>query len=451
MIKYTPHTHIAVSIAERKDQIKSLYTNLSNLYESIQELLPAGELMQRYSHCKTKQDRMKDQINYLKRALDDLQNPDSSFTDEANDSLISNIQTQISLCDSDVSKLLDKITQAELDNVLHTINLKLSTIEIPLESDLNQEAASDILFSYIERLRNINISFEKQYCLSNELDCYRKLLSDEEESYDKFKLETNEMIQKLEQLIEEKKNESEKQSQKYEKLKINEKKLVEDFQGRMDLLKEASDYLIEKSSQADENYDSSLVNAINELFLNLQDPNATDGDIRLVLESIIHLANLKSTQPALDDFENDQKISLFSVNSNDNNNNNDSNNFNFDTNLEKPNKFEGFSSFINNSKINKNNEFPSSTNNKANQGNGFTAFINNPDFGLRSFPNNNFNTNNSSTMNSNDKIRTNNAYPTFKYSTNNNNNQNPLTTPNNQSYHQIIASLQQKVSMNSPK
>ena len=54
-------------------------------------------------------------------------------------------------------------------------------------------------------------------------------------------------------------------------------------------------------------------------------------------------------------------------------------------------------------------------------------------------------------MNSNNKIRTNNAYPTFKYSTNNNNNQNPLTTPNNQSYHQIIASLQQKVSMNSPK
>lgn len=351
MIKYTPHTHAAVSMVERDDQIRSLYNDISTLYESIQELLPVGKLMQRYSHCKEKYDRMKDQINYLNRTLDDLRNPDSSFSDEVNDSLLSNIQTQISICNDDSAKLLDQITKAEIDNVSHTINLKLSTIKIPLDSDLNQEAANDVLFSYVEKWRNLNISYEKQYCLENELKYYFNLLKDEKESYEKFKTDTNEIIEKLDKLTEEKRNESERQSQKYEKLKLSEKSLIETKNSQKELLSEASNYLLEKTSQSDD-YDPDLVNAINELFLNLLNPDAKDGDIILVLKSIIHLSQLKSTSPTVNEINYNpipESKNSFS---------------------EKPPKSETFSSFVSKSK-----------NSTANQYNGFASFTNNRNFG----------------------------------------------------------------------
>lgn len=403
MIKYTPHTHAAVSMVERDDQIRSLYNDINALFESIQELLPVGKIMQKYSHFKTKHDRMKDQINYLNRALEDLRNPDSAFTDEANDALLSNIQTQISLCDSDVAKLLDQITKAELDNVSHTLNLKLSTSGIPLDSDLNTEAANDLLFSYIDKLRKINISFEKQYCLTNELECLIKLLSNEKDSYKQFQSETNEMIKKLEALSQEKTNESENQSQKYEKLKTNQKNLEENFNRKMDLLQEASDYLSEKSSQSEENYDPDLINAIEELFVNLRNPDAKDGDIKLILKSIIHLSNLKSTSSSLDVPKfNEEPIDLvpspdIKTNSNP--------------------TFEGFASFVSKTKKEGLPSF-SSTSNKYN---GFSSF----------------NMNNNST--SSNLSSNSNGFPTTYQ-------KNSSKTPNKQSYHEIIESLQQKIS-----
>lgn len=444
IIKYTPHTRAADSLIERKDQIQSLNEKVNSLLESIQELLPVGKLMQEYSFCKIKQDRMKDQIDYLKSALEDLRKPDSSFLDEVYDSLLINIQTQISLCNSDATKLLDQITKAELDNVSHTVNLKLFP-NIPLDSDLNQEAANDIVFSYIEKVRNINISYEKQLCQNNELSCYISLLNDEKEEYEKFKSETNEMIQNLEKLTEAKKIESEKQSQKFEKLKINEKSLINDFESRMELLKECSDYLIEKSEQSKENYDIDLLNSIKELFMKLQDPKAKDDDIKLTVKSIIHLSNLRLAPTPLNDrnsntnnfgidIKKDESMPL-TRQSNDNNTSN--------------NKYIKPVGFAPNQNINV--EFSSSHATESINNTGFNSFLNSnkagvnnspTNFGFSSFTQNNTDRNISYTTTTNNNYANNTPFASFNMERHAQNSSNPTNSP---SCHEILISLQQRI------
>ena len=306
MIKYTPYTRAAVSIAERGEKIQELYKEMSNLFESLRELLPIGQLMIRYSQAKTKQDRMRDQINFLNRALEDLRKENSTFIEEENESLFSNFQTQTSISNLETDKLLKQIRKAEVSNIKHSMSLKLS--QIPIDSDLNQEAADDILLSYIEKLQTLNETYEEICCSDDELHYYLKFLKEDESRYEDFKQETNDTIQRLQDHIDTTQIEIQRQQKKIEKLKKTEEELITDFQEKMNMLKDVSESLDKFTNEED--IDATLAKAVSELFYKLQDPNSNDSDIDLTISSILHLTNLNETQVQHFPSKNDQPMKI---------------------------------------------------------------------------------------------------------------------------------------------
>lgn len=293
VIKYTPKTRASNSLVERNDEIHELYMKLYSEVQENQELLPKGRLMLQYSILKEKKDRLSDQIDFLTHALEDLSHPESTLSEEVNDFLFANLETQISLYNTDNMKLIDQITRARLDNVSHTATLKMATINVPINSDLNQEIGENILSSYIDKTISLNQAYEKRFCQTNESALYDKLIEEEFNEFEEFKEQSNEIMHLFETQIDEKKSELEQSTQKLAEIKVHQKHLENDFQERLMLLQESIKCINERVNGS-ETYDLGMTKAIVELLDKLQDPTSSDEDVKLVFKSILHLYDLKS-------------------------------------------------------------------------------------------------------------------------------------------------------------
>lgn len=293
VIKYTPKTRASNSLVERNDEIHELYMKLYSEVQENQELLPKGRLMLQYSILKEKKDRLNDQIDFLTHALKDLSHPESTLSEEVNDFLFANLETQISLYNTDNMKLIDQITRARLDNVSHTATLKMATINVPINSDLNQEIGENILSSYIDKTISLNQAYEKRFCQTNESALYDKLIEEEFNEFEEFKEQSNEIMHLFETQIDKKKSELEQSTQKLAEIKVHQKHLEDDFQERLMLLQESIKYINERVNGS-ETYDLGMTKAIVELLDKLQDPTSSDEDVKLVFKSILHLYDLKS-------------------------------------------------------------------------------------------------------------------------------------------------------------
>ncbi|KAH0787494.1 hypothetical protein GPJ56_008689 [Histomonas meleagridis] len=244
--------------------------------------------------------RLEDQILFLSDAVSSLEKPGSSFLDASNDSLYYFLQSQISIANDQNTKLEKQIHDTDMQNFLD--NVQISFDNISSNSELNSEQATSILDSYFEKLKTLNLSYEDRYLSSTEEKVLHEREEHEHAQYAEFAQAIDDANNDMKQMFEDIKSNTKKIIFEKQALLESERMSSGSFLSKMDLLKKASDFLSESSSK------SRFNEAVLNFFKLLQNPFATEEEIKVTLESVVTIARLEaSTEVDVPEYRSIQK------------------------------------------------------------------------------------------------------------------------------------------------
>jgi hypothetical protein len=227
-----------------------------------------------------------EQNAFLSRAVGLLENSQTCSDPQFN-SLYKFLRSEIVQSASERDKLTDRIKQAKLSN-FKDYEEERALNSIVLDPRLNPEARASLRISFAEKVKALNLSYERQLLASDELKFLLEAQSEEEDLFSRFAQITDQAIDELKARVQEKKVQLSQVERSLKHLKRDGESLTSQISDKFAKCQFIADFLNEHS------HNDELLQSVAALFGMLQSPAATDEQIRLGMDSVIAIARLRA-------------------------------------------------------------------------------------------------------------------------------------------------------------
>ena len=282
----TPTTSAFAATRTQRERIIEIRNSISELRLQLNELVPVGQLMLRSIHAEDRIRRMNDQKRAVSRALE-LLNDGRQFSDRQFDTLFGFLQMQIDIAAQNLTKLYQKVRMTKMENVGNTGEKVFQSL--PVNSDLNQEAAIPIATAFVTKTKALTCAYEEQILLANETKKMLERKELEEHLYVNLAAETDAAIDELKARTKESRKQLDSLTKEVRRCEKEDLQVSKDISFKMGKLKRAAFHIREKAG--DDKFLKSVVSLLNML----QSPSETEEQIRICFDSIVAMARLNAS------------------------------------------------------------------------------------------------------------------------------------------------------------